>query len=578
MQYKGQNLCDFCFEPMGPDGVCHKCGLTHDTYRLNGGLLPPGTNLLGKYIIGRVLGRGGFGATYLAYSSALDKVVALKEYLPLSISYRAKGEEEVSVVSEDTKQVFDKGAKRFYEEARTISKFNKHSNIVSVYEFFYANQTVYYSMEYLQGNDLKNYIARKGGRIQEGEAINILKALCNALLVVHNAQILHRDIAPDNIFICDNGDVKLIDFGAAKQVVNVTQQVHSIILKQGFAPPEQYLAKGKQGPWTDIYAVGTTIYYALTGNIPTDALERYENAEIQFPEDVRISTELKNILKKCLEFKYEDRYQNAMELFSDLDALDIKDILEDPVDSGSKIIKESEEKTVKSSKEQDNLNSTEINSKKILDKKQGLVDKKIFATIIGAAVVLIVCISVLTVDFVIDKRGELDVWSDGGASTGIYEQMEAIPTPEPTPSAETVAPQDAETTVSAEELEDMPKKTAQATKKPKATPKPTQKATATPSPTQSEGITSQDIAAYEERQRRLEEENFETPKPTATPKPTQKATTRPTSTPGGNTDGNTGGNTGGNAKASADRDVNAKGNTSGGGSFTIETSSTVNIK
>ena len=147
MDYKGMSLCDFCFEPVVPGTVCAKCGLTHESYHAEAGLLMPGANLLGKYIIGRVLGRGGFGATYLAYSSERNKPVAIKEYFPTGIANRAKGEESVSIVSDDKKKVFDKGAKRFFEEAKTIARFNTNKHVVSVYEFFYANNTVYYSME-----------------------------------------------------------------------------------------------------------------------------------------------------------------------------------------------------------------------------------------------------------------------------------------------------------------------------------------------------------------------------------------------------------------------------------------------
>ena len=205
MQIKDMNLCDFCFEPIEQGAICPKCGLSHETYQPDAGLLPPGTNLMGKYIVGKALGRGGFGATYMAYSSALGKAVAIKEYLPVSIAYRGKDEQHVAIISEDKADIFQKGSKRFFEEAKTISRFNKNENIVSVYEFFYANDTVYYSMEYLEGTDLKKYITAKGGKLSEAEVIGIAKNLCNALIVIHSTQTLHRDISPDNIFMCSNG-------------------------------------------------------------------------------------------------------------------------------------------------------------------------------------------------------------------------------------------------------------------------------------------------------------------------------------------------------------------------------------
>ncbi len=326
MQFKGMNLCDFCFEPIGPGNVCTKCGLSHEKYQAEAGLLMPGTNLLGKYIIGRVLGRGGFGATYLAYSSERDKVVAIKEYYPTGIANRAKGEEKISIVSDDKRKVFEKGANRFFEEAKTMSRFNTNKNVVSVYEFFYANDTVYYSMEYLEGIDLKGYISKKGGKLSESEAITIMRGICDALVAVHSTQTLHRDISPDNIFICTNGDVKLIDFGAAKQVIGDAQQVYSVVVKQGFAPAEQYKTNGKQGVWTDIYAVGASIYYAVTGKIPTDAMNRVENPEITFDPSLQLSEHFKNIIKKCLQSKPEDRYQSAIELLGAINEMNVQDV------------------------------------------------------------------------------------------------------------------------------------------------------------------------------------------------------------------------------------------------------------
>ncbi|MBE7051374.1 MAG: serine/threonine protein kinase [Ruminococcaceae bacterium] len=318
MHYKGVDLCDFCFEPVTPGTVCSNCGLTHETYHAEVGLLMPGTNILGKYIIGRVLGRGGFGATYLAYSSEKNSVVAIKEYYPTGIATRAKGEEEITIISDDKRNVFEKGARRFFDEAKTISKFNSNKNVVSVYEFFYSNNTVYYSMEYLKGIDLKGYVSKKGHRLSEPEAVAIMKGICDALVTVHSTQTLHRDISPDNIFICTNGDVKLIDFGAAKQVLGNSQQTYSVVVKQGFAPLEQYKSSGKQGVWTDIYAVGASAYYSLTGKVPPDAMTRFENPQIDFDPELGISQNFINIIEKCMQPRVEDRYQSAIELLADI--------------------------------------------------------------------------------------------------------------------------------------------------------------------------------------------------------------------------------------------------------------------
>jgi len=321
MVLMGVNVCDFCFSPVEAGKVCQKCGLSHENYNASAGLLMPGTNLMGKYIIGRALGRGGFGATYMAYSSDRRMPVAIKEFFPTGIAYRGKGEEKISIVSEDKLDGFKKGAARFFEEAKTISKFNTNKNIVSVYEFFHANDTVYYSMEYLDGIDLKGYAAKKGGRITPAEAVTVMKSVCEALVSVHSTGTLHRDISPDNIFVGTNGDVKLIDFGAAKQVISEQSQALSVILKQGFAPMEQYKKDGRQGMWTDLYAVGATIYYSLTGKVPDDAMSRMENPDVVFAPELNVPADFVRIIDKCMRVKIEERYQSALEVIDDLSRL-----------------------------------------------------------------------------------------------------------------------------------------------------------------------------------------------------------------------------------------------------------------
>ena len=322
MQHNGMILCDFCFSQIENEGVCPECGLSHQNYTHEVGILPPGTKLNEKYVIGRLLGRGGFGATYLAYSTELNRIVAIKEYFPTGIATRGRGETNLTVISPEKNDVFRKGATKMYEEAETIFKFNNCSNIVSVYEFFYDNATVYFAMEYLEGIDLKNYIYKKGGRISELEIIKVVQGICSALATVHDAGMLHRDISPDNMFICTNGQVKLIDFGSAKQVVTEdANRNYSVVVKQGFAPSEQYTAKGKQGPWTDLYAVGATIYYSLTGKLPPDAMSRVDTPEIVFHPSYGISEGMTRIIDKCMKIKIDERYQSAYELLEDINAL-----------------------------------------------------------------------------------------------------------------------------------------------------------------------------------------------------------------------------------------------------------------
>ncbi|MDE7281491.1 MAG: protein kinase, partial [Ruminiclostridium sp.] len=189
--------------------------------------------------------------------------------------------------------------------------------IVEVYEYFYENNTVYLAMEYLCGLTLKEYI-RDNRLLTAPQALYIAKGIGNALAVAHEASVLHRDITPDNIILCSDGKVKLIDFGAARQVIAEYSQNFSIILKPGFAPLEQYHKKGIQGPWTDIYALGATLYFGLTGDIPEDPMARFEDDDAFRENLFGIDPGLWSIIHKATNLKREDRYKDAEELLNDL--------------------------------------------------------------------------------------------------------------------------------------------------------------------------------------------------------------------------------------------------------------------
>ena len=315
MIVNGRKICDNCFLPYENE-PCGNCGYKKSDYRPDIGTLPVGTILKQRYSIGLVLGRGGFGVTYKAYDMRDDRVVAIKEYYPNGIAHRDTGMTGISItVSPD---VFKAGADKFFEEAKTVSRFNGNPNIVGVYEVFSENNTVYYVMEYLEGMDLKAYIRKNGGKLSEGRVMSILNVITDALIITHSLSVIHRDISPDNIFILRNGGIKLIDFGAARQVLAEQSKSLSVILKQGFAPLEQYQRRGKQGPWTDIYALGATCYYALTGNLLDDATERIDEPSVGEAVQYGVSEQLWSILEKCLQVKATDRYQSVAEMKADL--------------------------------------------------------------------------------------------------------------------------------------------------------------------------------------------------------------------------------------------------------------------
>ena len=236
--------------------------------------LPQGHRLQ-EYELMRVLGFGGFGMTYLGFDHNLDKAVAIKEYLPSDIATRT-ADRSVAPQASDFRGDFQWGLERFLDEARTLARFD-HRHIIKVYRFFEAHGTAYIVMEYAEGETLSAYLERKG-TLSEAELKGILYPLLDGLEVVHEADFLHRDIKPGNIVLRDvDGSPVLLDFGAARQAIGAKSRSVTSIVTPGYAPIEQYSSRGRQGPWTDIYALGGVCYRALTGQVPEDATDRMRN-------------------------------------------------------------------------------------------------------------------------------------------------------------------------------------------------------------------------------------------------------------------------------------------------------------
>ena len=250
------DLCGSCFGSRGDGPFCIHCGFREGDPAENPLHLKPGTVLKDQYIIGRVLGCGGFGVTYLAYDMNLHMVKAIKEYLPSSLATRGADGVSVCAFTGQSAEHYAYGLKEFIREGRILAMFAGVSSVVSVYDYFAENNTAYLVMEYLKGKDLAAYLNQRGGRIPWDEIQPIFAPVMQVLQQVHAAGLIHRDISPDNIYLTDDGQVKLIDFGAARQAIGERSQSLTVILKQGYAPPEQYQSNGNQGPWTDVYAMG----------------------------------------------------------------------------------------------------------------------------------------------------------------------------------------------------------------------------------------------------------------------------------------------------------------------------------
>ena len=233
--------------------------------------LPAGA-MLQEYRIERMLGAGGFGITYLARDSNLDKLVAIKEYLPSELATRAT-DGSVQPLSTGREEDYRWGLDRFLQEARTLGKFG-HPNIVRVLRYFEANATACMVMEYERGDSLKALF----DRLPPTEPVlrRLLDPLLDGLAAVHSAGFLHRDIKPDNILVRADGTPVLIDFGAARNALGAETRALTAILTPGFAPLEQYSSEKRQGPWTDLYALGGVLFRGVTGQKPPDALARME--------------------------------------------------------------------------------------------------------------------------------------------------------------------------------------------------------------------------------------------------------------------------------------------------------------
>ncbi|SMP65251.1 protein kinase domain-containing protein [Anoxynatronum buryatiense] len=305
--------CMGCMAQGGSEAHCAICGWLAGSPASSALHLPPGTLLHGKYLVGRALGQGGFGITYIARDLYLDRVLAIKEYFPRELVTRDQDGCSVALYHQQQMEQYQYGMEKFLEEGRTLAKFEGHPNIVSVQDFFESHQTAYLVMPYIEGVALSDYLKSRQSVLAFDEALQIMMPVMDALSTVHEAGMLHRDISPDNIYISRHGRVMILDFGAARHAMNQQNRQYSIILKPGYAPPEQYRQKGNQGPWTDVYAVAATFFQAITGTMPPDALERMEADTLRWPDwisDQLPETRLLAI-ETALAPRPEDRYQSV---------------------------------------------------------------------------------------------------------------------------------------------------------------------------------------------------------------------------------------------------------------------------
>ncbi|MFN8057896.1 MAG: protein kinase [Vicinamibacterales bacterium] len=315
------DLCMGCMTDRQGALTCAACGYVEGTPPEELVHLRPRTRLQ-NYLIGRVLGHGGFGIAYIGWDENLEMRVAIKEYLPGRYATRSPDGTSVTPYSGEFKDVFDYGLTTFMDEGRAVARFNDHPGIIPVLNFLRANGTGYLVMNYVPGMTFKEYLDLKGGVISWSDTVAIATPVMDTLRVVHQVSLLHRDISPDNIYLSQSRQVKLLDFGAARIALGDKSQSLSTILKDGYAPKEQYLSRGRQGPYTDVYALAATMYRAVTGRKPPQALERVDHDELEPPRalGVDISPGAEAVLLKALAVDASSRFQTVTEFQEALSA------------------------------------------------------------------------------------------------------------------------------------------------------------------------------------------------------------------------------------------------------------------
>ena len=282
--------------------------------------LAEGHRLNGRYRVCRSLGQGGFGITYLAADELLGQNIVIKEYFPAVLAGRAT-DGSVRIEQEEGREAFEEGRSRFLREARILTSLLDVPGVVKAWNYFQENQTAYLVMEYVQGISLRSWLEQHG-EVSFEEALRMLKPVVLALAGIHKKGLLHRDITPDNLMVGENGAVKLLDFGSARSYLREkdSEMTQTVLLKSGYAPPEQYDGKSVQGPWTDLYALCATMYEMITGCMPEDAIQRQIRDELEAPSayGAKITPEQEErLLKRGLALDERERYASVAEFSAD---------------------------------------------------------------------------------------------------------------------------------------------------------------------------------------------------------------------------------------------------------------------
>ena len=322
--------CYNCLDVTAKVVKCPKCSFDNTKIPNNPSALTPGTVLDDRYFIGRVLGQGGFGITYVSYDEILGQIVALKEHYPKAIVQR--NQKTLDVIAQNLSE-FNDGLRKFTDEAKSLAKFQGHKNIVSVLSYMRTKKTAYMVMEYIEGRTVKE-ILQGANSLPVKDSIEIILEVLEGLGACHAQKLIHRDLTPDNIYITTKGSVKILDFGSARVTQDGGDNEFTQILKKSYAPIEQFQQGSSQGPWTDIYSVGATFYRLVTGQPPAlNSVDRLLNDTLKKPSEFKKvsgwNEDLESALMKALSVRPEQRYQ-------EIDSFKV-DLLNASLSSGAKV-------------------------------------------------------------------------------------------------------------------------------------------------------------------------------------------------------------------------------------------------
>lgn len=313
-------ICLYCMkEKPSPDQRCIYCSRSNDELKVLPHQLQPLSILQGKYLVGRVLGEGGFGITYVALDLVNDRRIALKEMYLSDHVIRTGDTVRLLDNSPNGVSYYNECKKQFIQEARALYRLEDTSGVVKIYDYFEENNTTYIAMEYLDGPDLKMFLNNNGGKISWEETFYLLRPVMKCMILVQQAGIIHRDISPDNIKYLTTNQMKIIDFGSTK-TLHSDLESQIVYVKPGYAPPEQYSNGFNIGPWMDVYAMSATMYRCVAGRVPQPSPDRIHRDELMPPSALGadIPPAVEEVLLKGMALDPKDRYQDMWALYQAL--------------------------------------------------------------------------------------------------------------------------------------------------------------------------------------------------------------------------------------------------------------------